>query len=303
MDLSGSQLKRWVINLSKKQLTPVETSVLAKGLNYAVVLDKPPVEQLIIAVEKACLKITEGERTQVRAKITSTIKSTPMPKCNLSKEQSAAIKDLSKDDNILILPADKGKTVVVMDRQDYITKVNTTLSDQKTYQKLTSDPTGTYKRKLVAMLKSLLAQKKITQSQKDYLYPTEEGIPRMYCTPKIHKKDCPLRPIVDYTGSISYNLSRSLADILKPLVGKTKYHLENSKDLIKCLKSETVSADETLVSYDVVALFTSTPVDQSLRIVRERLSKDKTLKKRTLLSVDDIVKLLNFVLSTTYFVF
>jgi len=39
---------------------------------------------------------------------------------------------------------------------------------------------------------------KITQADYDRLYPTAENIPRMYCTPKIHKTGNPLRPIVDY---------------------------------------------------------------------------------------------------------
>ena len=48
-----------------------------------------------------------------------------------------------------------------------------------------------------------------------------------------HKRDLKSRPpnFVDYTGLIGYNTSRALADILAPLVGKTDYHVENSKHL------------------------------------------------------------------------
>ena len=55
----------------------------------------------------------------------------------------------------------------------------------------------------------------------------------MYCTPKIHKTGNPLRPIVDYTGSIGYRTSRALADIMAPLVGKSDHYLNNSKHLAK----------------------------------------------------------------------
>ena len=71
----------------------------------------------------------------------------------------------------------------------------------------------------------------ITDEQYKYLYPTTENAPRMYCTPKIHKPDTPLKSIVDYTGSIRYNVSRSLADLLAPIAGKTSHNFTNSKNL------------------------------------------------------------------------
>ena len=76
---------------------------------------------------------------------------------------------------------------------------------------------------------------KIDLQKYKYLYPTSEKIPRMYCTPKVHKLGTPLRPIVDYTGSIGYNSSRYLADILKAVVGKTEHHVKNSMDLAESL--------------------------------------------------------------------
>ena len=131
----------------------------------------------------------------------------------------------------------------------------------------------------------------------------DRNTPRMYCTPKIHKEGTPLRPIVDYTGSIGYNLSRSLADVLGPLVGRTKHHVENSQDLAKDLKEVKLEDDEMMASHDVVSLFTNTPIPEAMDIIRKRLVSDKSLKKRTNLQVDDIMQLLEFVLTTTYFTF
>ena len=115
--------------------------------------------------------------------------------------------------------------------------------------------------------------------------------------------DNPLRPIVDYTGSIGYNISRALADLLAPLVGKTKYHVQNSKQLAGEMKTVKLEEDDMFVSHDVVSLFTNTPIPQSIEIISNNLKKDKTLKKRTLLTPEDIVELLEFVLTTTYFMF
>jgi hypothetical protein len=123
----------------------------------------------------------------------------------------------------------------------------------------------------------------------------------MYGSPKIHKEGNPLRPIVDYAQTIAYKLSRDLADILQPLVGKTKYHVENSKDLVNELKSVKLENDEIMISYDVVSLFTKTPIHGACQVIKRRLEKDNTLKKRTNLLVEDVMRLLEFVLETTYF--
>ena len=77
------------------------------------------------------------------------------------------------------------------------------------------------------IIRKLKEDDKITEEQYKYLYPTAENVPRMYCTPKIHKPDNPLRPTVDYTGSIGYNVSRSLADLLAPVVGETSHHIKH----------------------------------------------------------------------------
>ena len=97
----------------------------------------------------------------------------------------------------------------------------------------------------------------------------------MYCTPNIHKPGIPLRPIVDYTGSICYNASRHLADILKKVAGKTSQHVKNSLDLVETLSGMVLGSDEILNSHDVVSLFTNTPVDKALEVIQHRLAIDQ----------------------------
>ena len=56
-------------------------------------------------------------------------------------------------------------------------------------------------------------------------------------------------------------------------------------------------------SDDVVSLFMNVPIQVAMDVIRKRLLKDKTLKKHTDLSTDDIMSLLEFVMPTTYFQF
>ena len=60
---------------------------------------------------------------------------------------------------------------------------------------------------------------------------------------------------------------------------------------------------ECLSSYDVSALFTSVPIDPALKIIKDLLVKDSTLKDRTVIGIDDIILLLEFCLKNTYFSF
>ena len=65
-----------------------------------------------------------------------------------------AIRELQKDTEIVILPADKGNAMVVMERSEYISKMNMMLED-KTYAKLKKDPTSKVERKINKALKTL----------------------------------------------------------------------------------------------------------------------------------------------------
>ena len=65
--MSGSQLKKWVINISKYKLIDKETALLAKGLNFAKTLDKVPHDEYILATEVAGSEIIAEANKQVKA--------------------------------------------------------------------------------------------------------------------------------------------------------------------------------------------------------------------------------------------
>ena len=94
-----------------------------------------------------------------------------------------------------------------------------------------------------------------------------------------------------------------LAKILKPLVGKSPHDIKSTHDFVEQIKQLTLSPGECLSSYDVSALFTSVPVDPALGIIKDLLEIDPALKDRTVLTVKDIILLLEFCLKNTYFSF
>ena len=104
-------------------------------------------------------------------------------------------------------------------------------------------------------------------------------------------------------GAVTYPTSKELSRILKPLVGKSPYHICNNHDFIEDLKAIKLGPEEVMVSCDVKALFTSVPVKPALKIIEKLLKEDQDLQKITSMSIPNIMDLLEFCLRSTYFTY
>ena len=130
-----------VRNLSQRVLTEDKKRVLALGLNFTVTPKTIPVSNIIAATEATARQVAPDTAELLRSGVSSVLKSTKPPKNNLSSHLRRALKDLQKDETIVILPADKGNATVVMDRMEYVEKLETMLT-YDTYRKLKKDPTA-----------------------------------------------------------------------------------------------------------------------------------------------------------------
>ena len=108
-------------------------SVLAKGPNFAVSPKQPSNLEYITAIEAACTKLSQQDAEELRADINKSPKVLPPLKPNLTKAQNLALRELKRDRDHIVLTADKGVAMVIMDRQDYIHKANHLLN-QNTYR-------------------------------------------------------------------------------------------------------------------------------------------------------------------------
>jgi len=85
------------------------------------------------------------------------------------------------------------------------------------YKIIKKDPTLSHENSIKSTFSHLYNSNKISFDLLKYLKPFNSKCPHFYGCPKIHKKDFPLRPIVDFRFSPSYNLACFLNKILKPL--------------------------------------------------------------------------------------
>ena len=108
--------------------------------------------EFISAVESACQRLSEQDAQELRAEINHLLKKAKTPRSNITKDEKRALKELREDKEGMVLTAEKGLAMVVMDRKEYMDKVEGLLA-QPAYKTINSDPTNKLKAKLILKLK------------------------------------------------------------------------------------------------------------------------------------------------------
>ena len=117
-----------------------------------------PTEAIVSSVEAALSRqreLSESTKDNIRSRIASTIQSALQHGSNSTKDEQHALKRLKNDEDIVILPADRGRVTVVMDKTDYHDKMDALVNDKQTYQELKRDSTPAFQRKLNRTLLTL----------------------------------------------------------------------------------------------------------------------------------------------------
>ena len=97
--------------------------------------------------------------------------------------------------------------------------------------------------------------------------------------------------------------TKHLSKILNCVKGKNGHAIKNSTDFVTKVKELEVPPARKMVSYDVSALFTSIPITFAIYATRKKLTADESWKELTELDLEQVLTLLEFCLSTTYFVY
>ena len=163
---------------------------------------------------------------------------------------------------------------------------------------------GTKSNKIQKILCRLRKEKKFIDREFFQIYLSDPIPPRLYGTIKDHKpeKDCPIRPTVSTIGTPAYVICKYLAEIIQPTLNKNSNKIQKSTSFVHGAEEWKIGPTEIQVSYDVVNLYTSVPLDRSVQVIVEFLQDDHAeLKNRTKLNLTDIQQLLEVCLSECYF--
>ena len=113
-----------------------------------------------------------------------------------------------------------------------------------------------------------------------------------------------MQPIVLACGTVTYNTSKFITKILQNYCGKTSSFLKDSIDFIKKIKHLSINPEEeTIVSFEISALFTSIPVHVALQVISSKISTCTSFTNVCKILTEKFTKLLKFTLTNYIFCF
>lgn len=228
---------------------------------------------------------------------------------NLNREDLEALKKLKTNSDIVIKSADKGGSIVVLDREAYILEALRQLNDTKYYIKLEQPIFPDNVDKINKIVEGLYNAGVITKNQCNYLAAQADNCrPRIfYLLPKIHKDrnswpqpNCPAgRPIVSDCSSESYHISEYIDSFIAPLSVLHPAYLKDTYDFVKKVKGRSVKKDCFLVTGDVTSLYTNMNLDRVLKVVEQAFADHPDSSRPS----TEILQLLEITLKNNDFTF
>lgn len=275
-----------VRNLSSVRLTPCELESLRYGLDRHIIPRNINSFQFRADIEKSfhSLKTKYPDIQQIGSSFKDKIRQSCATFLNSASSVCSNIQNrcfhrtlscLRNNTSIKITAYDKGNGVVVLDSTDYISKLDSIVSDESKFEKLTIDddnknhPVVKTENKLIYYLNRYI-RKLIPKSVYEFIVPSGSQPGKLYGLAKVHKPECPLRPIVSMIGTPEYNLAKYLDGFIKPNI-PSKYMLASTSDFINVLDSHksNMSTDDFIVSFDVESLFTNVPLTEVIEIAAD----------------------------------
>nr|VZI31824.1 unnamed protein product [Spirometra erinaceieuropaei] len=289
-----------VHNLSSKSLTSTQLAVLGRGATFNTADAAPP--EFIAAFESVLQLTQTSEETKelIRHKTSSLLMQHKKSE-TLSKEEQQSLKSLKGDKDIIILPADKGRSTVVLDKSDYQKKALSLLDDTQSYKLCPASEMKNLLTQINKSLAKLRANGAITAKDWFLMKPSDSATARFYGLPKVHKANMPLRPIVSLRGTPTYGLAKWMFSRLKFLAEGSPTTVASANQFLERLKHLKLEPDESMVSFDVVSLFTSIPKQLAIDVVRQ-LMADRYNERDNPLKTEHLMELLRYCLKT-YFTF
>ncbi|XP_071637612.1 uncharacterized protein [Temnothorax longispinosus] len=301
----------WFRNLSTYTIPDEIVYLLQLGERFGVPINEFEIPKLITEfikhIEGNINKCQESIRGAVRNESVSLLNKIANKKLTVTKIDKLILgwinstkKFIKEHPEILFTRADKGSVTVALDKVEYVRNMELSLSDTSFYEVIVKDPV----KKLSSELRSLITRWKnkgyIDHSMYKKLNCTDGILPRAYGLPKIHKPGNPLRIIVSSINSPLYMLACCLHEILSEGVSKSPSHIKNSYHLVNKLNGKPFDSNCTLISLDVVSLFTNVPTDPVVDSVTKRWNE---ISKLTDIPLDEFTIAIRLILNSTYFSF
>ena len=136
------------------------------------------------------------------------------------------------------------------------------------------------------------------------LSPKSSRLAHLYGLPKTHKTTLSMRPILSATGTYNCNLAKWLEENLKPL-SINEYTITDAFAFTDEIRTHSMNEEDILFSFDVTALFTNVPLDETINILVNKAFTDGWFNKTYGLNLqkDHLAKLLEIATTNQLFQF
>lgn len=181
--------------------------------------------------------------------------------------------------DIVFRPTDKGKAIVILDKEMYSNEMLRILSDSDTYSPVPSDPTSGFKQSLKTLIEKGSDMGILNKKEKEFLVPLVPPLPVMYILPKIHKTlvNPPGRFIISGIDSITSRVGKYIDQYLQLLVMGTPSFLKDTKHVINLLSEVEWKSSYLLVTADVTSLYMAISHHLGHETVRHFLCRDSNI--------------------------
>ena len=281
-------VEKVVINLSSRKLTKIEKEALSLGLSFALpkfnlnfIQHFFNFEKLLVCLKKIPCSLDWNNIVHNIASLAhNSYNDFPKYKFGFPKVPTSiliALKSLKSDKSIVITRPDKGRGTVILDKLDYIKKIEQILLDNSKFKSISEDVFKFITRledRLARLLRKLLKFKVINKETFNFLFSSGSSPGILYGLPKTHKPGTPLRPVLSTIGTFNYNLAKYFVPIIEPLT-TNQYTLKNSFEFVKDIKCINFE-NKVMASFDVESLFTNIPLNETINIITNGLFKDST---------------------------
>ena len=280
-----SNPERYVHNLSSITLDKTLLEVLSLGPKFCVPHRKASQLELEIQFENLydqlsdLTPLAETSVEQLKSTLVSScyqyLNYKPRTKHLLTKRHLEALKNLQSNQEILLSKPDKGAGIVLMNKSDYISKMNTILADQTKFLKMVKEKDKTH------IIEKSISKTLISMKQSGYIdsntfariQPKGSVIPRLYGLPKVHKPNVPLRPILDMSNSPYHSLAKWLTELLEPVRRELAVHsLKDSFQFIELVRNAQLTQNK-MFSLDVESLFTNVPLKETVDYICDYINR------------------------------
>ena len=180
---------------------------------------------------------------------------------------------------------------------DYKRKIEDHLDDPDTYTALDYDPSNEIRKKVNSYLETLYDMiLLLVKEEYLHLFVDSSTTPLFYCLVKIHKSGYPIRPIVSFIASPTYNIAKLISKLLMPSTDKA-----HPKQLRRKRKVIIIPDTHILVYFDVKALFTSIPMNFAIDCVKSFIEENDEIWTTTRLCTKELMKIIKLSFKANFF--